>query len=63
MTIKEKYGENWKDVPLYDNESPFGGIAFAGETLGDFIEDEEITEQTSLEEINEILRECGIASI
>lgn len=46
-----------------DNTTPYGGISFAGETLRDFMDEAELDYNTSLEEINEALKDCGIKQI
>ena len=58
--------EDVKDFLLEDDpDTPFGGIAFAGETVRDFIEEangwgEDIT---TVEQLNKNLIECGIKAI
>lgn len=49
-----------------DPDTPFGGIAFAGETVRDFIEEAEgFTGEkiTTIEQLNADLIECGIKAI
>ena len=51
------------NVELEDDSSPYGGTAFAGETLSDFlyeINDESIT---TMKQVNKALKECGIKPI
>ncbi|MGN1458210.1 MAG: hypothetical protein ACI4XP_09715 [Acutalibacteraceae bacterium] len=53
-----------RSIVLKDDRTPYGGTAFVGETVGDFLdgldEDEEVY---SLEELNEHLVKCGIKPI
>ena len=63
MTLFEKYGEDWKNVVLQDNNLPFGGIAFVGETLGDFLDEEVDPTSLTMEELNRDLEICGIRAV
>jgi len=49
------------DYVLEDDDSPYGGVAFLGETVGDFIGDD--SDITTIKELNEALVECGIKPI
>ena len=51
------------DTPLEDNCLETGGIAYEGETLRDFMEENGISPYTSLYEVNDILWQCGIRKI
>ncbi|MGF6990430.1 5'(3')-deoxyribonucleotidase [Lachnospiraceae bacterium PM6-15] len=52
------------DNHLEDDSSAYGGVAYAGETLRDFIEqDPTLTFFSSVGDINEALEECGIKPI
>lgn len=49
------------DKELKDDNTPYGGISFRGETLGDFIKEAGIDPtNTTLETVNKALKECGI---
>lgn len=48
---------------LEDDETATGGVAFAGETLKDFLEEADLNEDATLEEVNKALVECGIKPI
>lgn len=54
-------------ISLHDNKSPFGGTAFRGETLDDFLTSIEINGndgyELTLDKINIALNECGIMPI
>lgn len=65
MTVYEKYGEDWVDIVLQDDDKPFGGVAFQGETLRDFCDDEDYFDPvtTPIEELNEVLAACGIRPV
>ena len=53
-----------KNYLLEDDETPYGGTEFEGETLGEFCEEIGLDlETTSLKEVNESLVECGIKPI
>lgn len=52
---------------LHDDASPYGGTAFQGETLKDFLLDvldvqEDLTDY-SMKEVNRMLKSCGIRPI
>lgn len=49
------------DYVLEDDDTPHGGIAFVGETVSDFIGDD--SDITTIDELNEALRGCGIKPI
>lgn len=51
------------DTPLEDNCLETGGIAYEGETLRDFMEENGISPYTSLYKINDMLWQCGIKKI
>lgn len=48
---------------LEDDDTPYGGVEFAGETVSDFCETEDITECITPSKLNKILVECGIKPI
>ena len=50
------------DVVLQDDNTESGGTSFAGETVRDFLSDTE-DNVTTLSELNDLLRECGILPI
>ena len=57
-----KYVLNQK---LEDGSSLFGGVSYHGETVADFINDEDVSlnENDDISKLNEILVECGIKEI
>lgn len=52
--------KDFLDYELKDDNTEFGGISYIGETLGDFIAEVEISD---IDDINIILKECGIEPI
>lgn len=51
------------NIVLKDDEKSNGGVAFAGETLLDFMNDLKPNERQSLYDVNAALIECGINPI
>lgn len=60
--LKNELGKDYKDIELEDDNTEFGGIDFVGETLGHFLDTIE-EEPKTLEELNKILKECGIKEL
>lgn len=52
--------KDFLDYELKDDNTEFGGISYIGETLEDFIAEVEISD---IDDINIILKECGIEPI
>ena len=50
-------------VELRDDSSKMGGISFHGECVYDFLEENGLSPDISLNELNKELRECGIEEI
>ena len=50
---------------LEDDDTPHGGVAFVGETVGDFVSDARGfgVEINTITELNEALIECGIKTL
>ena len=71
MTLAEKKTKAgfYLNTELFDDDSPYGGIAHRGETLREFIEDAyELYDSTGIEnldmeEVNAMLKVCGIRTI
>lgn len=59
MIIKEQFN----DIILEDDNSPFGGVAYIGQTLADFLEEVNMDNVTDINVINDALSECGIKPI
>ena len=51
------------NIKLHDGPGETGGISFAGETLLNFLEETDMSIDSSPEEINKALVECGILPI
>lgn len=49
------------EIVLEDDDSPYGGVSFYNETLGDFLCD--VSDCPRAEEINSLLKSCGIKPI
>lgn len=54
---------NWEEIELFDDGSEYGGISYDGETLDNFVGECDISEDISIEELNEELKSCGIKPI
>lgn len=52
--------KDFLDYKLKDDNTEFGGISYIGETLRDFVAEVEIYD---IDDINKILKECGIEPI
>ena len=50
------------NTELMDDKSDYGGIAYLGETVKDFIESVGIA-PSNINELNDALKECGIERI
>lgn len=51
------------EVELEDDETEFGGIAFFGETLADFMSELSLRYSTPISKVNTYLHQCGIKPI
>ena len=49
-----------QNVPLFDDSTEFGGKSHADEMLDEFMEEVGLPFETSLERVNEELKECGL---
>lgn len=58
------YKLQMRDIPLSDDGTGKGGVAYRGETLADFISAIEnqkgVRSEYTLAELNDMLKECGI---
>lgn len=59
-SLEKELGKDWKDIVLQDDSSSEGGTSFSGETLGEFLNEIDGEEVKTLDELNKILKECGI---
>jgi hypothetical protein len=55
--------EQFNDIILEDDNSPFGGVSYQGQTLADFLEEVNMDNVTDINVINNALSECGIKPI
>lgn len=53
------------DVVLEDDDTPYGGVAYPGETVRDFLFtiDRDNDEIKTIQELNEALQKCGIKPV
>ena len=58
-----KKAKDFLDYILEDDETEFGGVAFVGETLKDFIEEVGLSMDNDIKSINVALKQCGIKPI
>ena len=57
MRITKKIAQN---VPLFDDDTEFGGKSHADEMLDEFMEEVGLPFESSLARVNEKLKECGL---
>lgn len=48
---------------LRDDATPYGGVSFHGETLGDFLAETDFDENSDMDAVNSALIECGIMPV
>lgn len=63
MKIKEYLGNDYKEIILRDDNTPYGGTAYIDETLGEFMDDIGLKENNSIEQLNMALKNCGIQTL
>ena len=61
--MKNKLIKDVLNVVLQDDDTEYGGVSFSGETVADFISDAGLTQEQPIEELNSVLKECGIKEI
>lgn len=61
--MKNKLIKDVLNVVLQDDDTEYGGAGFSGETVADFISDAGLTQEQPIEELNSVLKECGIKEI
>lgn len=62
ITVKDIYNLIAKRV-MVEDDSPYGGRAFDNETYSDFIIENNISLNSSLDSFDEILKDCGFVPI
>lgn len=55
--------EKYLNVELEDDDTPYGGKAFIGETLKDFLLEIGAPLDSPMDKVNNWLRECGLMPI
>ena len=55
--------KDYLQVVLEDDSTPYGGISFVGETLGDFLTEVDFPINTDIVKVNDALVECGIKPV
>lgn len=61
--MSNKSVSKYLNVVLEDDSTPFGGVSFLGQTLGDFLEEVGAEKETNMYKVNEMLKTCGISPI
>lgn len=51
------------NVELTDDENPYGGISYAGETVGEFCKEAGLSPETKIRVLNRTLKTCGICPV
>lgn len=59
----EVTAEKYWDVLLEDDDTPYGGKSFMGETLWDFLIEIGAPLNSPMDKVNNMLKECGIMPI
>lgn len=62
VTVKDIYDLIANRV-MFEDDSPYGGRAFDNETYSDFIIENNISLNSSLDSFDEILKDCGFVPI
>lgn len=63
LNIKERLGDNYANIVLQDDNTPYGGTAFEDETLGEFMDEVGIKPTDSMKKLNQALKDCGIKTL
>ena len=61
--MKMDTAEKYLNVELEDDDTPYGGKAFIGETLRDFLLEIGAPLNSTMDKVNNMLKECGIMPI
>lgn len=61
--MSNKSVSKYLNVKLEDDNTPFEGISFEGQTLQDFLEEIGAERETNMDKVNEMLKTCGISPI
>ena len=63
MIIKEYLGDNYEEIILQDDDTPYGGTAYVDETLGEFMDSIGLEGTHSMKQLNIALKDCGIKTL
>lgn len=63
LNIKERLGDDYANIILQDDNTPYGGTAFEDETLGEFMDEVGIKPTDSMQKLNKALKNCGIKTL
>ena len=63
MKIKEYLGNDYKEIILQDDDTPYGGTAYIDETLGEFMNSIGLKETHTMKRLNIALKNCGIQTL
>lgn len=63
MIIKEYLGDNYEEIILQDDDTPYGGTAYVDETLGEFMDSIGLEGTDSMKQLNIALKDCGIKTL
>lgn len=63
LNIKERLGDDYANIILQDDNTPYGGTAFEDETLGEFMDEVGIKPTDSMKKLNQALKDCGIKTL
>lgn len=63
MLIKDYLGDDYKNIILEDDDTPWGGVAYCDETLGEFMDSVGLTKENTMNILNLILKNCGIKTL
>ena len=63
LNIKERLGDDYANIVLQDDNTPYGGTAFEDETLGEFMDEVGIKPTDSMKKLNQALKNCGIKTL
>ena len=60
VTVREKLGNGFRQIALYDNPLVDGGKSHAHETLGEFMSSADMAGHTNFSHLSENIESCGI---
>ena len=63
MIIKDYLGDDYRDIILEDDDTPWGGVAHCDETLGEFMDSVGLIEDNTIDILNLALKNCGIKTL